>query len=542
MTRSAFLRARVLSALLLLPAAGACGDDIGVAPDPVPDAVTVLVSPDVQRVEQGDTLHLAAAATRGTDTVPSSFTWRSTDPLVASVDARGIVRGVAAGSARIVATAATGDTASAGVTVTKLVARIALSFAPADSVPVGWWTSYRVTAFDADGGEVTGLPVRFSSSDSLVANGDGNEVGAYGWGEATVTIGAGRVDTTIALHVRIPQIGAPGEWADVDVGDNFACALRAGTSMPYCWGSNFNRRLGYALTESRTPLPVDNARPLRTLAVGYSHSCGLAADSTAWCWGTNGYNQLGAPTPTGGYGMVQVDSGRRKWLDIDAGGHGATCGIGLDTLAYCWGHNDARQLARGPVSAAERDIGVAWEGRRTLRASPDQFHSCMLDLTGAAYCSGREGTGLGAASDSVVGPRAVLGGHVFRVIETGWYATCGLLFSGEAMCWGYGQVGSIVASQYARVPTPVAGGLRFTSISVGLDHSCGLTADGVAWCWEGEWGGGPIGVGGTRPALEPVRMLGPQRWRKLVVAGDVTCGITTDDRLLCMGDPRVTGW
>ena len=116
---------RIAAAGLLTGAAllVACGSssDITDPPDNGAQGVqSVRVTPSVPRLElPGQTLTLRANARDGSGTnVPGlGFTWRSSDPSIATVDADGLVTAVAIGSATISATAS-GVTGSVTLEVT----------------------------------------------------------------------------------------------------------------------------------------------------------------------------------------------------------------------------------------------------------------------------------------------------------------------------------------------------------------------------------------------------------------------------------------
>jgi hypothetical protein len=87
--------------------------------------------------------------------------------------------------------------------------------------------------------------------------------------------------------------------------------------------------------EALRPIPVQTGLTFQQVVVGESHSCGLTADSTAWCWGRNWEGQLGAgdsvssTAPRGVVGGLHFAS-----LTL---GNVTSCGLTAAGMAYCWG-------------------------------------------------------------------------------------------------------------------------------------------------------------------------------------------------------------
>ena len=95
------------------------------------------------------------------------------------------------------------------------------------------------------------------------------------------------------------------------------------------------------------PSLATSSMPLsfRMVSAGTSHTCGLTADSLAYCWGGNGAGQLGDGTHTERLTPVRVAGGLR-FVQISAGG-AHTCAVTKNNLAYCWGKNSWGQLGDG---------------------------------------------------------------------------------------------------------------------------------------------------------------------------------------------------
>lgn len=138
----------------------------------------------------------------------------------------------------------------------------------------------------------------------------------------------------------------------------------------------------------------------KQLSAGYSHTCGLAENGTAYCWGDNTGGALGngstvnSAVPvavSGGFTFVQVKAGLRY-----------TCGITATGQAYCWGQNTDGQLGTG--TSTESRVPVAVVGAPSFKeidvGVSQQTIACGLTTTGAAYCWGSNGwlgTGSGYA-------------------------------------------------------------------------------------------------------------------------------------------------
>jgi alpha-tubulin suppressor-like RCC1 family protein len=68
----------------------------------------------------------------------------------------------------------------------------------------------------------------------------------------------------------------------------------------YCWGDGDFGKVGDGSGMDRlTPVAVAGGISFRQVTAGNAHSCGLTAEKRAYCWGFNAYGQLGNGTNTG---------------------------------------------------------------------------------------------------------------------------------------------------------------------------------------------------------------------------------------------------
>jgi hypothetical protein len=136
-------------------------------------------------------------------------------------------------------------------------------------------------------------------------------------------------------------------FRSISVGEHHVCGLTA-AGAAYCWGLNYYGALGNGTTANAlAPVPVAGGLTFADVSAGAMHTCAVTAAGAAYCWGYNGNGQLGngttsdspltTPTPvTGGITFASVSAGE-----------GFTCGIAVGGAMYCWGSNGYGQLGTG---------------------------------------------------------------------------------------------------------------------------------------------------------------------------------------------------
>jgi uncharacterized protein YjdB len=195
----------------------ACDED-PLVPPPVP--TTVEVSPaSVTLTAVGDTeTFTAVVRAENGDQIPgATVTWSSSDESVATV-AAGLVTAAGPGEATITAKSgdASGDATVTVVTETDPVpAEVVVDPQEVTLTEVGETASLTATVLDADGGEIPGAEVAWSSSDEGVATVDEDGVvTAVGDGAATITATSG--DASGGAVVTVETESAPGPAVVVD--------------------------------------------------------------------------------------------------------------------------------------------------------------------------------------------------------------------------------------------------------------------------------------------------------------------------------------
>jgi serine/threonine protein kinase/alpha-tubulin suppressor-like RCC1 family protein len=336
--------------------------------------------------------------------------------------------------------------------------------------------------------------------------------------------------------VSAPAPGPAASRVTIVAGGRHTCLL-AGDGRAFCWGGNDRGQLGSGTT-TRVATPAMVGANLRFTAVapGLSHSCAIARGGTAWCWGENDHGQLGDGSTVARLTPTRVADGH-LFLHRVAAGTAHSCALDLGGAAWCWGANAHGQLGDGGTTDRTSPVGVAG-GNRFASIDAGWDFTCALDRAGRAECWGDNGSGqlgIGRLGDRLA-PVAVRGGLSFASISAGSAHACGITTGGETYCWGRNGNGQLGDGTTATRTTPVRvrSDARFVSVAAGAVHTCAITADGDAYCWGGNTYG-QLGDGGTSDHLQPVRVAGGHAFASVRAFGAHTCGATVSGEAFCWG-------
>ena len=172
---------------------------------------------------------------------------------------------------------------------------------------------------------------------------------AYCWGMNGSTGLTGMVEVGLPPGVTFSRIVA---------GNFHTCGLTA-AGAAWCWGYDVHGELGNGSPDPESlQVPVAVAMPpgvaFASITLGAQHTCALATNGTAWCWGSDEYGQLGSGPGTANQDRpvpVQLPAGV-VFTSLSAGGLN-TCATSANVL-WCWGLNDLRQVGDG--TATQRDV------------------------------------------------------------------------------------------------------------------------------------------------------------------------------------------
>lgn len=358
----------------------------------------------------------------------------------------------------------------------------------------------------------------------------------------------GRTDVVVeprgVTDAQIRLAGAPVApvtgATDLAAGVYHSCATVADDGL-YCWGNNQAGQIGdgdFVPALTAVNVPVEGG--LYQVSAGFLSTCGLDLEGVAYCWGDNQFGSLGTPTsPSGSEVPLSVDS-EDRYSTISVGGLHA-CALRLDGTAYCWGFNGFGQLGDGTTTDRATPVQVAYEGRfRSISAG--YIHTCGVTTLGEVLCWGLNEFGQlgdGTLQNRNVPGFVALDGR-FSGVTAGGLHSCAWSAVGEAYCWGLDNMGQLGAGQGADrerpTPTPVSN-LRFVELSAGGLHSCGVAVDGTGHCW-GYNGSGALGDGSTADRAQPVQISGGQRFTALRTGLHHSCGTVESGTVRCWGYNR----
>lgn len=334
-------------------------------------------------------------------------------------------------------------------------------------------------------------------------------------------------------------ISGGGTWLQVSAGFLHSCGVKA-DNKAYCWGQGGNYQLGNGTwTSQQTPVLVAaGADNWKKAFAGEDASCGIKADDTGWCWGSNGNGELGDGTTTSPRTAPVAISGGGTWRVITTG-YRFSCGVKTDNTGWCWGSNDGYQLGNGTTTSSSSPAAVsgsyAWSSIDT--APLNGFHVCGVTTSNAMLCWGDKAKLPADPQAYTLVPKTVTTSGAWNAVSaSGNASSCGLRSDGAIYCWGANYAGQLgtgdVVARYS--PTAHAAGGVWKSVVIGGNHACGIKDDNTLWCW-GNNSSGQLGDNTGTDSPTPVAVAGGGTWKAVSTYGDTTCGIKSDDTLWCWG-------
>lgn len=189
-------------------------------------------------------------------------------------------------------------------------------------------------------------------------------------------------------------------------GSDFTLALGQNGTV-YSWGANGSGELGRPTNNGNddpNPAPIGNVSNAAQVSAGAQHACAVTQAGQIFCWGDNGWGQLGRSLQGGSSNNpAAVALPNAKTAKQVSCSNNDTCALATDGTVYCWGRNVSGQVGWNAPDAA------------TFNQQPATSPIEVLGLTGKALYVGTGGTTL-------------------QNISTGY--ACALIEGGSVQCWG----------------------------------------------------------------------------------------------------------
>jgi alpha-tubulin suppressor-like RCC1 family protein len=340
---------------------------------------------------------------------------------------------------------------------------------------------------------------------------------------------------------RSNVITAPVFFVDavmVDLGWFHTCAIKRNGSL-WCWGYNQYGQVGIETDLGREfsyPIIVTSEESFSSVSVGGHHTCAIKTDGSLWCWGHNGYGQVGDGTNTNRNSPTQVPGMSSGVSSISLGWY-HSCAIKTDGSLWCWGNNEYGQL--GDRSYENKNSPVQIMPSEVSSVSAGGHHTCAVKTDGSLWCWGDNSYGQignGTLGGSVSEPVQVIPSGVSSV-SSGWFHTCAVKQNGSLWCWGdngYGQLGNNSFGGRVSYPVQVTSLSDVSSVSLGWYHTCAIKTDGSLWCWG--WNiFGQLGDGRGEDKHSPHQIM-PSGVSFVSLGGFHTCAIKEEESSLwCWG-------
>lgn len=360
-----------------------------------------------------------------------------------------------------------------------------------------------------------------------------------------------RIRATNAQSVQGPESQAATwkfvGWKSLSANYQQACAVTVDGER-YCWGHNFFNQLGLGDIEPReSPTLLDiEATRWRTIAMGYGHACGIDLKYQAFCWGAKLASGTNDDTGSLPLPKAVITTAGPETFQMISAGFLHTCGIAGDSSLWCWGSNKSGALGLGdkdvrlvPAQVTGGDLVKKYK-MVSVAGDTDSSFSCAIGVTAdALYCWGDNSAGqLGQGNTDPADIPTKVGDMKWTKISLGFKYACGIQSDESLWCWGKNTNGELGVGDFdpRDKPTKVTvGPAQWLYVSTSATHSCGIDVDGSLWCW-GQNDRLQLGFSDPSNKEYPSKVdAGPAKWLLVSAGNGFTCGIASDSTIWCWG-------
>ena len=332
-------------------------------------------------------------------------------------------------------------------------------------------------------------------------------------------------------------------WTQVSAGGSY-CAIATDDSL-WCWGGNGYGELGLGDKEPRErPVRVESSS-WKSVQSNFNSTCAINGSSELLCSGVL-LPRAQETDPTTSTLLISIaGSTKWKWFDGRFGTH--HCGIKSDNSLWCGGTNGNGQLGRGSTESGPFPLAQVKSGSQFKLVSTGLLHTCAIDSADKLWCWGGNSSGQvgnNSVSEKESTPLQIASSSSWKSVTAGVLTTCAITTANQLYCWGVniaGALGLNLADENAVVTTPQLMDSTKTWIYVRAGsfallagpNFCASTASGANYCW-GANGNNQLGSS-TEKIFVPMEITNTPGLLGISNGEFGSCAIATDQSLWCSG-------
>ncbi len=196
------------------------------------------------------------------------------------------------------------------------------------------------------------------------------------------------------LYVSLLLVGIPSGRRDVyssQCGVDYTCGLKTDGTV-FCWGFDVYGQVD-GKSNTTSPYYSSGSPPgggaFTQVSAGGNTTCGIRPDGTALCWGDDQNGEVNGTPITSGLGYATgKPPGGGTFIQVSAG-DSHTCGIKANGTSFCWGYDAYGETNGSPVATFPHyGQGSAPGGGTFLQISASGSHTCGIKSNGATFCWG----------------------------------------------------------------------------------------------------------------------------------------------------------
>ncbi len=305
----------------------------------------------------------------------------------------------------------------------------------------------------------------------------------------------------------------------------FGCGLTI-TGKIKCWGRDYTAYGTGAQDYYYQPHTLSVSGRYKQITVGFQHACALTYQGVPYCWGFNGYSEVGEGSTGLANSLVIADS-LDTYLSISAGAY-HTCGITTNNKIKCWGRNHNYETVPGNNST------TTYSTPQFIDSGTNYQFILASQISGkpvfAITSSGDLRTWGGAnANITSLDP-----GVNYTQVSSNGSSHCAITSVGVVRCWGSNLSGELArtsgSSASLSIPANISdSATAYSEVSVGENHVCGKAlATGFFKCWGANFSG-QLGIGSITDGKTMTAISSPYTYTYLYSASSSWSSTNSDN-------------